>query len=193
MPPCVVRWPGTGVPAPRSTTSSLGRGLAADPAGGRRRDRPQGQAGIQGAFNGKDFKVHLDGYDQRELLKNGNGSAQGFFYWTDDGGLAGALRQVEARRTEQRKHGFDVWRDPMVTLRVPKLFDLRADPPSAPITRHGLRSLAHRPHLPAHCRRRPVPSHASRRWSSFRRAVAGVVQALQGVLDKADVAAQGAN
>jgi hypothetical protein len=29
---------------------------------------------------------------------------------------------------EQRKHGFDVWQDPMVTLRVPKLFDLRADP-----------------------------------------------------------------
>lgn len=29
---------------------------------------------------------------------------------------------------EQRKHGFDVWQDPMVTLRVPKLFDLKADP-----------------------------------------------------------------
>ena len=29
---------------------------------------------------------------------------------------------------EQRTHGFDVWQDPMVTLRVPKLFDLRADP-----------------------------------------------------------------
>ena len=29
---------------------------------------------------------------------------------------------------EQRSHGFDVWQDPMVTLRVPKLFDLKADP-----------------------------------------------------------------
>ena len=29
---------------------------------------------------------------------------------------------------EQRAHGFDVWQDPMITLRVPKLFDLRADP-----------------------------------------------------------------
>ena len=29
---------------------------------------------------------------------------------------------------EQRSHGFDVWQEPMVTLRVPKLFDLRADP-----------------------------------------------------------------
>ena len=29
---------------------------------------------------------------------------------------------------EQRTHGFDVWQDPMITLRVPKLFDLKADP-----------------------------------------------------------------
>ena len=29
---------------------------------------------------------------------------------------------------EQRHHGFDVWQEPMVTLRLPKLFDLRADP-----------------------------------------------------------------
>ena len=29
---------------------------------------------------------------------------------------------------EQRAHSFDVWQDPFVTLRVPKLFDLRGDP-----------------------------------------------------------------
>ena len=29
---------------------------------------------------------------------------------------------------EQRAHGFDVWQDPFVVLRLPKLFDLRADP-----------------------------------------------------------------
>jgi arylsulfatase len=29
---------------------------------------------------------------------------------------------------EQRGHGFDVWQEPMVTLRVPKLFNLRSDP-----------------------------------------------------------------
>ena len=28
---------------------------------------------------------------------------------------------------EQRAHGFDVWQEPLVTLRVPKLFGLRAD------------------------------------------------------------------
>ena len=85
----------------------------------------------QGAtFGAKTFKVHLDGYDQRNLLANGSGGARKeFFYWTDDGGLAG-LRYDKWKLVfmEQRSHGFDVWQDPMVTLRVPKLFDLRADP-----------------------------------------------------------------
>ena len=85
----------------------------------------------QGAtFGAKTFKVYLDGYDQRELLRNGSGGGRKeFFYWTDDGGLAG-LRYNKWKLVfmEQRSHGFDVWQDPMVTLRVPKLFDLRADP-----------------------------------------------------------------
>ena len=85
----------------------------------------------QGAtFGEKNFKVYLDGYDQRELLKKGTGGARKeFFYWTDDGGLAG-LRYDKWKLAfmEQRAHGFDVWQDPMITLRVPKLFDLRADP-----------------------------------------------------------------
>ena len=29
---------------------------------------------------------------------------------------------------EQRAHGFDVWQEPFVTLRLPKLFNLRCDP-----------------------------------------------------------------
>jgi arylsulfatase len=29
---------------------------------------------------------------------------------------------------EQRAEGLDVWQDPLITLRFPKLFDLRADP-----------------------------------------------------------------
>jgi arylsulfatase len=78
----------------------------------------------------KTFKVHLDGYDQRDLLRNGSGGARKeFFYWTDDGGLAG-LRYGNWKLAfmEQRAHGFDVWQEPMVTLRLPKLFNLRTDP-----------------------------------------------------------------
>ena len=29
---------------------------------------------------------------------------------------------------EQRAHGFEVWQEPMVTLRVPKLIDMLGDP-----------------------------------------------------------------
>lgn len=29
---------------------------------------------------------------------------------------------------EQRAHGFEAWEEPLVTLRLPKLFDLRGDP-----------------------------------------------------------------
>jgi len=79
---------------------------------------------------GKTFKVHLDGYDQRELLAGtGPSKRKEYFYWTDDGNLAG-LRYERWKIVfmEQRAHGLDVWQDPLVTLRFPKLFDIRADP-----------------------------------------------------------------
>jgi arylsulfatase len=79
---------------------------------------------------GKTFKVHLDGYDQRDLLAGtGPSKRKEFFYWTDDGNLA-AVRYDRWKLLflEQRAKGFDVWQDPFVTLRVPKIFDLRADP-----------------------------------------------------------------
>ena len=52
-----------------------------------------------------------------------------FFYLNDDGYLVG-LRydQWKIVFAEQRAHGLDVWQDPLVTLRFPKLFNLRTDP-----------------------------------------------------------------
>jgi arylsulfatase len=79
---------------------------------------------------GKTFKVHLDGYDQRDLLAGtGTGKRHEYFYWTDDGNLA-ALRYNRWKIVfmEQRARGLNVWQDPLVTLRFPKLFDIRADP-----------------------------------------------------------------
>jgi arylsulfatase A-like enzyme len=79
---------------------------------------------------GKTFKVHLDGYDQHDLLAGtGPSKRKEYFYWTDDGNLAG-LRYERWKIVfmEQRAHGLDVWQDPLVTLRFPKLFDIRADP-----------------------------------------------------------------
>ena len=52
-----------------------------------------------------------------------------FFYWTDDGSLAN-LRYDRWKIVfmEQRAHGLEVWQEPLVTLRFPKLFFLRTDP-----------------------------------------------------------------
>jgi len=81
--------------------------------------------------NGRDFKVQLDGYN---LIPYFRGEAQEsprreFFYWTDDGSLAN-LRYDRWKIVfmEQRAHGLDVWQEPLVTLRFPKLFCLRTDP-----------------------------------------------------------------
>jgi arylsulfatase len=80
---------------------------------------------------GATYKVHLDGYDLLPALK---GEAKEwprkeFLYWNDDGDVCG-LRYANWKLVfmEQRSHGFDVWQDPMVVLRVPKLFNLRSDP-----------------------------------------------------------------
>ena len=83
------------------------------------------------SVGGKTYNVHLDGYDFMPLLRGqvDEGPRSEFLYWTDDGQLAnlryGRWKIVFA---EQRAESFDVWEEPFVTLRLPKLFDLRADP-----------------------------------------------------------------
>ena len=81
--------------------------------------------------NGKDFKVHLDGYNMLPYFKGEvkESPRKEFFYWTDDGNLCN-LRYDRWKLVfmEQREHGFNVWQEPMTTLRVPKLFCLRTDP-----------------------------------------------------------------
>ena len=79
---------------------------------------------------GKSFKVHLDGYDQGDVLAGkGPDKRREFFYWTDDGDLA-ALRydQYKVVFLEQQAHGLEVWMQPMVRLRAPKIFNVRSDP-----------------------------------------------------------------
>jgi arylsulfatase len=72
----------------------------------------------------------IDGYDQRDLLAaKSSDPRHEFFYWTDDGNLAG-LRydQYKVVFMEQQAHGLGVWMQPLVTLRAPKIFNLRSDP-----------------------------------------------------------------
>src|SRR6185436_13888698 len=79
---------------------------------------------------GKTFKVHLDGYNITDALAGKSPSPRHeFFYFSDEGSLAG-LRYDNWKLVfaEQRAHGFNVWQEPFVTLRLPKLFNLRSDP-----------------------------------------------------------------
>ena len=87
---------------------------------------------LSGGVNaiGRSYKVHLDGYNLLPaLMGEAEWPRREFLYWTDDGNLA-ALRydQWKIVFLEQRAHGFDVWQEPFVELRLPKLFTLRADP-----------------------------------------------------------------
>jgi arylsulfatase len=78
----------------------------------------------------KTFKVHLDGYNVMDALAGKSRSPRReFFYFNDEGSFV-ALRydQWKIVFVEQRAHGLDVWQDPMVPLRFPKLFNLRSDP-----------------------------------------------------------------
>ena len=78
----------------------------------------------------KTFKVHLDGYNVTDVARGqGPNPRHEFFYFNDDGSLVG-LRydQWKIVFAEQRAQGFDVWEEPFVPLRLPKIFNLRSDP-----------------------------------------------------------------
>ena len=79
----------------------------------------------------KKYKVRLDGYN---LLPSFQGEAEEwprkeFMYWSDDGDVL-AMRYEDWKIVfrEQRAHGFGVWTEPFVELRVPGMYQLRADP-----------------------------------------------------------------
>jgi len=80
----------------------------------------------------KTFKVHIDGYNQLPYLtgQTDKGPREEFFYFSDDGDLL-ALRHDNWKMVfmEQRVEGTcQIWAEPFVTLRVPKLYNLRTDP-----------------------------------------------------------------
>jgi arylsulfatase A-like enzyme len=87
----------------------------------------------------KNFKVHLDGYNQLPYLigQESKSPRQDFFYFSDDGDLT-ALRYDNWKLVfaQQREPGtLAIWGEPFVKTRIPWLFNLRTDPyEKAPIT-----------------------------------------------------------
>jgi len=75
--------------------------------------------------------VHLDGYDFMPYFKGETetGPRREFFYFSDGGDLVNLrFNRWKLVFAEQRAEGFDVWQEPFVPLRVPKLIDLYSDP-----------------------------------------------------------------
>jgi arylsulfatase A-like enzyme len=128
--PCVIRWPG--VIKPGTIVNDIGAHedmlptlLAAAGDAGVIADLKKGRS-----VGGREYKVHIDGYDLGPALRGESPwPRREFIYWTDDGSVA-ALRYDQWKMVflEQRGHGFDVWQEPFVELRLPKLFNLRTDP-----------------------------------------------------------------
>ncbi len=78
------------------------------------------------------YKVHIDGYNLLPLLTGETDECprKGLVYFSDDGDVL-ALRfdNWKVVFMEQRCQGtLQVWAEPFVALRVPKLFNLRMDP-----------------------------------------------------------------
>ena len=80
----------------------------------------------------KTFKLHIDGYNFLPYFKGEEEKAPrpGFIYFSDDGELV-SLRYDNWKLVfgEQRVSGtVQIWQEPFVTLRFPKIFNLRTDP-----------------------------------------------------------------
>ena len=83
------------------------------------------------SVGGKTFKVHLDGYNLIPFFKGEvkESPRKEFLYWSDDGDLfAVRIDPWKITFIEQYHTGLDVWRKGFERLRMPNLYNLRADP-----------------------------------------------------------------
>jgi arylsulfatase A-like enzyme len=82
-------------------------------------------------LNGRTYKNHVDGYNLLDYLsgKTKDSPRKSFIYVGDDGGIM-SIRVGDWKATylENRAKQLQVWREPMVKLRMPLLFNLRRDP-----------------------------------------------------------------
>jgi arylsulfatase len=128
--PCAIRWPGVIQPGTVQNDIFAHEDMLPTLLAAAGDPDVKGQLLNGMKVGAKTFKVHLDGYDVTDALAGRSPSPRReFFYFNDDGSLVG-LRydQWKIVFAEQREHGLNVWEEPFVPLRLPKLFNLRSDP-----------------------------------------------------------------
>ena len=129
--PCAIRWPG--VIKPGTVSNELFSHTDMLPTLAAAAGEPDVVEKLKKGYKAgsKTFKVHIDGYNLLPFLKGEakENPRKGFLYWSDDGDLM-ALRvgPWKAHFMEQRAMGLGVWREPLVSLRVPRIVNLRSDP-----------------------------------------------------------------
>ncbi len=133
--PAMVRWPG--VTKPGSVSNQIMHHMDWLPtflaAAGKDDIKEDLLDGYTSKALGRDYKIHLDGYNMIDHLKdpvNTPSPRSEVFYFNDDGELT-ALRYNDWKFIfmEQRQETtFATWANPFTPLRVPLLFNLRRDP-----------------------------------------------------------------
>lgn len=129
--PALIRWPGVVKPGSNftgifSAEDWLPTLVAA--AGGDQDIVGKARNGVAAA--GKNFKVHLDGYNQVSYLKGETPSHRHDFVYFDDDGHLVAYRddRFKYNFAVQMAKGMDIWRNPMMDMRAPVIIDLMTDP-----------------------------------------------------------------
>jgi arylsulfatase A-like enzyme len=141
--PCLVRWPAK-IKAGTVTTQLMSHNdwiptlcaVAGEPDVIVKCQKGYTTTGVQP----REYKVHLDGYDQSKFLtsvegtvgkNNGVKSARDKFFYSDDDGLLVGFRFGDYKYVyaEQRLAGtLGVWAEPFTKLRLAKIFNLLQDP-----------------------------------------------------------------
>ena len=129
--PCFARWPGkfpegvtlNGIVSHQEWLPTL---LAA--AG-----EPDVVAKLESGYRvgDKEFKVRIDGYNCLDYFTGATDeSPRVWFFYTSDDGLITAIRYGDWKAVffEQRAKTMQMWAEPFVALRMPKIFNLRRDP-----------------------------------------------------------------
>ena len=133
--PCAMRWPG--VIKPGSISNGIVHHMDMLPtflaAAGKKDIKQDLLDGYTSSALGRKYKIHLDGYDILDHLKNPqavDSPRKEIFYFSDTGDLT-ALRYNDWKAIflQQKTMGtLRVWMDPWVPLRVPMVLNLRRDP-----------------------------------------------------------------
>jgi arylsulfatase A-like enzyme len=130
--PCVIRWPGK--IAEGSVSNEIVSGLDWLPTLLAAVGEPDIKDKLlKGHKAGeKTYKVHLDGFNILPYLTGNEKRSprESFFYFNDDGQIVGMrFENWKLVFLEQRAEGtLRIWAEPFTHLRLPKMYDLRADP-----------------------------------------------------------------